>query len=312
MAAGHRHYRQSAAAVAAALCILAGAFAPSGESHAQDAPKDQRAQKKAPPAKAPMQMRKGPVGNAGGGPNRFGARGPMAAPGGPRFGPNAAPRGPGFANRDPRLNGFNRGPNTRFGNQQNRFGQPRGFTNRDPRLRAVNGATPQMRQVQRFTHRSEMLAIRARMPTYPLPGERNFTGIPPLAETRFVTTDMVCQWGPDITQARIEEVARQHNLTIVGVQRSVLTGGTLVHFRIGGNRVARDVVRAMEAERIISQPNYIYEAVQAIEPAAAGSASGSAEQYVANKLRLAEVHKIATGSGVTIAVIDSEIDNAHL
>ncbi len=35
------------------------------------------------------------------------------------------------------------------------------------------------------------------------------------------------------------------------------------------------------------------------------------EQYVANKLRLAEVHKIATGKGVTVAVIDSAIDAAH-
>jgi subtilisin family serine protease len=71
------------------------------------------------------------------------------------------------------------------------------------------------------------------------------------------------------------------------------------------------VVRAMEAAQIVSQPNYIYEAVQAAEPAAADSSSGSGEQYVANKLRLAEAHKIATGKGVTVAVIDSEIDRAH-
>src|SRR6185503_14047948 len=141
------------------------------------------------------------------------------------------------------------------------------------------------------------------------PGERNFTGVPPVAETRYVSTEMVCQWGPDITQERIEEVARQHNLTIVNVQRSALTGGTLVRFRIGGNRATREVVRAMEAEQVISQPNYVYEAVQ--EPAAAQSAAGSAEQYVANKLRLAEAHRIATGKDVVVAVIDSAIDNTH-
>jgi subtilisin family serine protease len=305
MRVANRRFGQSAAAIAAALFVVCGTFALSGQSQAQYAPRDQRAQKKAPPAKTPMQMRKGPMGNAAVGPGRFGPRGPM-------LGPQAHPgmRGAGFANRDPRANSLNRGPNARFGNQS-RFGQPRGFTNRDPRLRAVNGGTPQMRQAQRFTHRSEMLGIRARLPTYPLPGERNFTGIPPVSETRFVTTEMVCQWGPDITQARIEEIARQHNLEIVRVQRSVLTGGTLVHFRIGGNRAARDVVRAMEAEQIVSQPNYIYEAVQAPEPAAASSESGGGEQYVANKLRLADVHKIATGKGVTVAVIDSEIDRAH-
>jgi len=334
MPSATRNLWQSAAAIAAAVLVVGAAFALSGPSHAQQAPHDQRAQKKAPPAKGPTQMRKGPMGNTAIGPNRFGPRGQTLGPRGPQgqhpgAGIHPTMRGPGFANRDPRLTA----PNARFGNQpgqgrfgnqpgqgrfgnqahgnQNRFGQPRGFTNRDPRLRAVNAATPQLRQAQRFTHRSEMLAFRARLPTYPLPGERNFTGIPPVSETRFVTTEMVCQWGPDISQARIEEVARQHNLAIVAVQRSVLTGGTLVHFRIGGNRAARDVVRAMEAEQIISQPNYIYEAVQAAEPAAADASSAGGEQYVANKLRLAEVHRIATGKGVTVAVIDSEIDNAH-
>jgi subtilisin family serine protease len=320
-AAKDRTFWQSAAAIAAAALVLAGAFAAGSDSHAQNLPRDQRAQKKAPPAKGPMQMHKGPMGNAAVGPNRMGPRGPLG-PGGPQgahIGPNANPgmHRPGFANRDPRFNGagnraFGNQPGNRaLGNQQGRFNQARGFTNRDPRLRAVNGATPQMRQGQRFSHRSEMLSVRARMPVYPLPGERNFTGVPPVAETRYLNTEMVCQWGPDITEARIEEVAREHNLTIVNVQRSALTGGTLVRFRIGGNRAARDVVRAMEAQQIISQPNYVYEAVQAAEPAAANSASGSGEQYVANKLRLAEVHKIATGKGVTVAVIDSEVDKSH-
>ena len=323
MAPSNRTIWQSAAAVTAALIVAAVALGSADYSFAQTQPKDHRAQKKSPPAKGPVQpLRKGPLGV---GPNRFiapqrPALGPAALPPGARIAPHVAPaqKGPtGFANTNPRAN-FTKGPNAgprnpRFGNQlgNRAFNQPRGFTNRDPRLRAVNGATPQLRQVQRFGHRNEMLAIRARIPTYPLPGERNFTGIPPITETRFISAEMVCQWGPDMTQAGIEAVARQHNLTILSVQRSGLTGGTLVHFRIGGNRAARDVVRAMEAERIISQPNYVYETAQAPEPAAAAAESGSAEQYAANKLRLAEAHKVATGKGITIAVIDSEIDNAH-
>jgi subtilisin family serine protease len=152
------------------------------------------------------------------------------------------------------------------------------------------------------------------MPVFPLPGERNFTGVPPVAETRYAAAEMVCQWGLDMSPQAIEEVARRHNLTIVAMQRSALTGATIVQFRIGGNRATRDVVRAMEAERIVSQPNYVYEISQsaAPEPAAAqSSTSTDSQQYVANKLRLAEVHKIATGKGVTIAVIDSEIDRVH-
>ena len=265
--------------------------------------------------------------------NAFGKGGPgIGTAQGQNQNAKSANTGPGNANR---LGNNQPGSNNRFGNNQfgnrqggfgnnrqgafgnNRFGG-RGFTNRDPRLRAVNGATPQLRQVQRFSHRSEMFAVRARIPIYPLPGERNFTGVPPPDETRFVRTEMVCQFGPDVTPEAIAETARRHNLTIIATQRSALTGATLVQFAIGGNRGTADVVRAMEAERIVSQPNYIYllgqtSAAPAVpKPAAAQSAeSNNDHQYVANKLRLAEVHRIATGKGVVVAVIDSEIDRAH-
>lgn len=245
------------------------------------------------------------------------------------------PSGRGFGNNQGSAAGnrqFGLRPQSNFANRQGGFGSRRspfanrqgvannrlggrGFTNRDPRLRAVNGATPQLRQAQRFSHRTEMFAARARMPVFPLPGERNFTGVPPVSETRYAAAEMVCQWGTDMSPQAIEEVARRHDLTVIATQRSALTGATIVQFRIGGNRSTRDVVRAMEAERILSQPNYVYEISQAAtapEPAAAQSgASNEGQQYVANKLRLAEVHKIATGKGVTIAVIDSEIDRTH-
>jgi subtilisin family serine protease len=300
----------AAAAVALTIAIGVGSIS---DIHAQDLRR--QFQKKGPTAKGPIQPpRKGPAGNAAFPQNRgaLGSRGQTLGPGGApgqRGGPNAANPANRFGNQ-PANRAFGNQPRNRAsGNNQFR---PRGFTNRDPRLRAVNGATPQMRQVQRFSHRNEMFAVRARMPVYPLPGERNFTGVPPVAETRYVSTEMVCQWD-DITPQRIEEIARQHNLIILATQRSALTGATLVHFRIGGHRPARDVVRAMEAERIVSQPNYVYvvgQNAQGPEPAAAKSEAGD-QQYVANKLRLPEVHKIATGKGVTVAVIDSEIDQAH-
>ncbi|TMJ04898.1 MAG: hypothetical protein E6G97_05215 [Alphaproteobacteria bacterium] len=310
MATSGRMLWQSAAAVAAALFVSAIALGSSDTSHAQPVPKDHRAQKKAPPAKGPVQpLRRGPQAV---GPNR------VVAPQRPALAPGAMPQGARVA---PHVNPALRGP-ARFGSNQpgnraigNQPGmralgnQPRGVTNRDPRLRAVNARTPQLRQVQRTTHRNELFALRSRLPVRPLPGERNFTGVPPIAENRFVDTEMVCQWGPDMTQAGIDAIARQHNLTILAVQRSALTGGTLVHFRIGGGRPARDVVRAMEAERIVSQPNYVYDAVQ--QPAAAEPSGANSEQYVVSKLRLAEVHKIATGKDVLIAVIDSEIDRKH-
>jgi hypothetical protein len=151
------------AAVAAALVIaLAAGFG--SDSHAQFLPKDKRgAQKNAPPVRGPVQPPRKGFANPALGPNRMAVqpRGPMSGPG------HAVNRGL------PNNRAANFGPNNRLG-AGNRLGnQPRGFTHRAPHLRAVNAATPQMRQVQRVTHRSEMFAWRNRMPRYPLPGDRN-------------------------------------------------------------------------------------------------------------------------------------------
>src|SRR5262249_45214461 len=47
-------------------------------------------------------------------------------------------------------------------------------------------------------HRNAILAVRARLPLRPLPGERGFTGVPPTGETRFVSNEMVLQVGANI------------------------------------------------------------------------------------------------------------------
>ena len=54
MARTNGMFWQSAAAVAAALFVGAIALAAPDASHAQNLPKDHRAQKKAPPAKGPV------------------------------------------------------------------------------------------------------------------------------------------------------------------------------------------------------------------------------------------------------------------
>jgi len=54
----------------------------------------------------------------------------------------------------------------------------------------------------------------------------------------------------------------------------------------------------------------VYQTLQD-ESLAARTATGSPDQYVVNKLRLGEVHRVATGSDVLVAVIDSKIDSTH-
>src|SRR6185369_13080296 len=56
---------------------------------------------------------------------------------------------------------------------------------------------------------------------------------------------------------------------------------------------------------------YAFELVQGTAPAPAAQSSGDSAQYIVPKLGLVEAHGIATGKGVKIAVIDSEIDAEH-
>src|SRR5262249_26957084 len=111
----------------------------------------------------------------------------------------------------------------------------------------------------------------------------------------------------------------------------------LYHFRLAPGRGVADVVRALEGERIgVAQPNYVYHVVQAEnataapaaapeqpattpeqpaaapeQPAAAEQTAATPEQYVVQKLRLEEAHKLATGKNVLVAVLDSAIDTSH-
>jgi subtilisin family serine protease len=85
----------------------------------------------------------------------------------------------------------------------------------------------------------------------------------------------------------------------------------LFHFRVADGRSVADAVRALEAEKIgVAQPNYVFK-LQQDALLAARTQSGDSAQYVVNKLRLGEVHRVAMGSNVLVAVIDSEIDVAH-
>jgi subtilisin family serine protease len=190
---------------------------------------------------------------------------------------------------------------------------------------------------QRFVaeHRRDLMAWRLVLPRRALPGERGFTGVPPVGETRFVSTEMMFRAGPNVSQQSVNEAAQGMGLTVIASQPSGIAGGTIYHFRVAGGRPVADVVRTLEARNLgVWSPNYVYEIRQEDAPTvkdppqgtdlqsldsrdtnlqdlAARSESGANGQYVVGKLRLGEVHKVATGSNVLIAVIDSKIDINH-
>jgi hypothetical protein len=167
------------------------------------------------------------------------------------------------------------------------------------------------RHMLRVEHRRAILSVRSMLPRRPLPGERDFTGVPPVGEARFVATEMVLQARANVSQQSVDSVARRLGLSIVGSQSIALTGGTLFHLRMSDRRQMADVVRALEAENIgIAQPNYVYRLQQDANLAARTKAT-EAGQYVLGKLQLPDAHRVATGRNVLVAMIDSAVDAGH-
>ena len=163
----------------------------------------------------------------------------------------------------------------------------------------------------RAEHCSAILAQKARLPRRPLPGERGFTGVPPPGETRFVGNEMVFHVAPNVSRETVDNAARKLGLSTVETHNVRLTDGTLYHLRIPPGRQVADAVRALEAEKIgTAQPNYVFRAQQDATLAARSKASDGG-QYAVNKLRLTEAHRIARGTNILVAVIDSEIDSKH-
>jgi hypothetical protein len=145
----------------------------------------------------------------------------------------------------------------------------------------------------------------------PLIGERGFTGVPPAGETRFLTNEMVFHVPANVSTQTVDTIARRLSLSTVGSQSFNLSGGTLFRFRITDGRPVADVIRALESENIgVAQPNYVFRLQQDAAPAARKT-QVDASQYVVDKLRLVDVHRIAIGSNVLVAVIDSQIDGKH-
>src|SRR5579862_4537268 len=154
-------------------------------------------------------------------------------------------------------------------------------------------------------------SLASMVPRRPLIGQPGFTGVPAAGETRFLTNEMVFHVDRSVSPQTVDAVARRLGLSTIAMQDLRISGGTLFRFRVPDGRPVADAIRALEAEHIgTAQPNYVFR-LQQDATQAARSGAGDQPQYVVNKLHLIDVHRIAIGSDVPIAVIDSEIDAKH-
>jgi subtilisin family serine protease len=135
------------------------------------------------------------------------------------------------------------------------------------------------------------------------------SNVPPPNETRFINNEVVFQiCSDDVPAQRIQGHMRRLGLSTLSTQTIGLLGCTVYHSRITSRRSVRDIIVALERDRLIDEvtPNYTFELAQDRTTPA-----GNTAQYIIDKLRLAEVHQLAKGDNIRVAVIDSEIDAKH-
>jgi subtilisin family serine protease len=139
-------------------------------------------------------------------------------------------------------------------------------------------------------------------------GRSRPSGVPPAGERRFVLDEVMVSIPSNISRHAFDELARRHRLSHLESQVVGLTQTTFHRLRIADRRAVPDVIRALEAEGVVTaaQPNYRFTLQQSRSPADAAP-----PQYALAKLRLPQAHRFATGEGVLVAVIDSGIDLSH-
>jgi hypothetical protein len=137
---------------------------------------------------------------------------------------------------------------------------------------------------------------------------RNSNGTPAANERRLVPDEVVIEVANSVSQQQIDTLQRRFRLTRIESLTFQLSGTTLFRWRIPDRRSVASVVRALQADRVVTsaQPNYLF-TLQGDEL----KTEGDAAQYELAKLHLPQAHTLAKGDNILVAVIDSGIDAAH-
>lgn len=216
---------------------------------------------------------------------------------------------------------------------------PRPRRPRRPVVQEYEEEAPAVQRPRRKPVREAVPARRAAPPAPNRPAQARPAGqprvvVPPVAERRLVNEEILFELAPG---APLDAVLRRHRATLVESRRFELAGSTIIRASLNGGRSARTVLAEMAGDaRIASaQPNYLYTLQQESEPKGEAKAANAAPapslvltpakpeepvaapkrelqpQYIVEKLHLDDVHKIARGTAIKVAVIDSGADLTH-
>jgi Subtilase family/M26 IgA1-specific Metallo-endopeptidase N-terminal region len=146
--------------------------------------------------------------------------------------------------------------------------------------------------------------------------DRRIIDIPPITETRLINNEALVQIATTNSIERLRAAVATLGLEVIASENIAITGSTAVRLRIPDGRNLRDVLQSLAGIQLFAvvQPVYVFRADQQdTAPASRGDSGpkGDAAQYVLEKLKISDVHRMVRGNNVPIAVIDSQIDAAH-
>lgn len=136
---------------------------------------------------------------------------------------------------------------------------------------------------------------------------RNATQAGLLAPT--IPNEIVAEIDSALSDEQADALARRHGMRRIVSQDFPLIGATIGLFRISDGRSFETVRREFAADGSVrsAQPNFRF----FLQQQKTTPAEGDQAQYALAKLRLPEAHKLAHGTGIRVAVIDSGIDTKH-
>jgi hypothetical protein len=126
----------------------------------------------------------------------------------------------------------------------------------------------------------------------------------------YVPDHILVEFSRTTSQTQINDIAAAYGLTLLETITSRLLGRTLYLFQLSPGTSPIDLIRDFSAnvrQSIGMQVDFLF----AMTEAAAVQVPTNSDQYAPQKLNLAEAHRLATGNGVLVAVIDSEVDSRH-
>src|SRR4029079_12431205 len=141
------------------------------------------------------------------------------------------------------------------------------------------------------------------------PGTDIPTGMPPIGETRFLSHELLLRLNTTSLGPDINALLQRLGITVISLEPLPSLGGSLARPQLPPGMTVRRAIAQLEAYKFVPQvaTNSIYKFAQS----SAAGAAGDPAQYMVSKFELQKVHKMATGRGVVVAVIDSEVDRKH-